>query len=95
MVTTASGWQRMLARLVGWPGPGQAGLVATVIVRLHTVAGGTRLAQLAASTLYDAHTLDVDRQLGRGVARLLAIEHDQPRPQRAGRARRVAWAAAE
>lgn len=84
----------------GLPRPGSGELqtlaeqVATVIARLHTVAGGTRLAQLAADTLHDAHALDADRQLGRGVARLLAIEHDMTRPQRAGRAWRAAWAAA-
>ncbi|OLR90303.1 hypothetical protein BJP25_02730 [Actinokineospora bangkokensis] len=68
--------------------------VATVLTRLRTTSSGTRLAQLAADTVHDAHALDADRQLGRGVARLLAIEHDLPRPQRAGRAWRAAWTAA-
>ncbi|TVT60830.1 DUF2399 domain-containing protein [Amycolatopsis rhizosphaerae] len=84
----------------GWPRPGSGELqalaeqVATVITRLRTTSSGVRLAQLAADTLHDAHALDADRQLGRGVARLLAIVHDLPRPQRAGRAWRAAWAGA-
>ncbi|QQQ74901.1 DUF2399 domain-containing protein [Saccharothrix sp. 6-C] len=84
----------------GLPRPGSGELqtlaeqVATVVTGLRTTSSGTRLAQLAADTLHDAHALDADRQLGRGVARLLAIEHDLPRPQRAGRAWRAAWAAA-
>lgn len=84
----------------GLPRPGSSELqtlaeqVATVVIRLRTTRDGTRLAQLAADSLHDAHALDADRQLGRGVARLLAIEHDLPRPQRAGRAWRAAWAAA-
>lgn len=80
------------------PGSGElqplAELAAIVVTRLRTTSNGTRLAQLAADTLHDAHALDADRQLGRGVARLLAIEHDLPRPQRAGRTWRAAWAAA-
>lgn len=64
------------------------------MTRLRTMNGGTRLAQLAADTLHDAHALDADRQLGRGVARLLAIVHGLQRPQRAGRAWRAAWAGA-
>lgn len=84
----------------GLPRPGSGELqnlaeqVATVVTRLRTTSSGTRLAQLAADTMHDAHALDADRQLGRGVARLLAIEYDLPRPQRAGRAWRAAWAAA-
>ncbi|MGW0517025.1 TIGR02679 domain-containing protein [Crossiella sp. NPDC003009] len=65
-----------------------------MVTRLRTKSSGTRLAQLAADTLHDAHALDADRQLGRGVARLLAIEHGLPRAQRAGRAWRATWAAA-
>lgn len=84
----------------GLPRPGSGELrtlteqVATIVTRLRTTSSGTRLAQLAADTVHNAHALDADRQLGRGVARLLAIEHDLPRPQRAGRAWRAAWAAA-
>lgn len=84
----------------GLPRPGSGALqilaeqVATIITRLRTTNSGIRLAQLAADTLHDAHALDADRQLGRGVARLLAIVHDLPRPQRAGRAWRAAWAGA-
>lgn len=80
------------------PGSGEldalAGQVATVVTRLRATSSGTRLAQLAADTLHDSHALDPDRQLGRAVARLLAILHDLPRPQRAGRAWRAAWAGA-
>lgn len=84
----------------GLPRPGSGELqtlaeqTATVLVGLRGTGSGTRLAQLAAGTLHDAHALDADRQLGRGVARLLALLHDLPRPQRAGRAWRAAWAAA-
>ncbi|WP_083754167.1 DUF2399 domain-containing protein [Actinosynnema sp. ALI-1.44] len=84
----------------GLPRPGSGELealaeqVATVGTRLRNTSGGIRLAQLAADALHDAHALDADRQLGRGVARLLAIVHDLPRPQRAGRAWRAAWAGA-
>lgn len=91
--------QRWLAD-AGLPRPGSGELqslaeqVSTVVTRLRTTSSGTRLAQLAADTLHDAHALDADRQLGRGVARLLAIVHGLPRPQRAGRAWRAAWAGA-
>ncbi|MCP2257123.1 TIGR02679 family protein [Streptoalloteichus tenebrarius] len=84
----------------GLPRPGSGALqslaeqVASVIARLRTTGRGTRLAQLAADTVHDAHALDADRLLGRGVARLLAIVHGLPRPQRAGRAWRAAWAGA-
>ena len=84
----------------GLPRPGSGELrilaeqVATIITRLRATNSGTRLAQLAADTLHDAHALDADRLLGRAVARLLAIVHDLPRPQRAGRAWRAAWAGA-
>ncbi|QUQ64575.1 hypothetical protein JJ691_22950 [Kutzneria sp. CA-103260] len=95
----ASVVERWLAD-AGLPRPGSGELqrlaeqVATVVTRLRTTSAGTRLAQLAADTLHDAHALDADRQLGRGVARLLAIVHGLPRPQRAGRAWRAAWAGA-
>ncbi|EWC64193.1 hypothetical protein UO65_0519 [Actinokineospora spheciospongiae] len=59
--------------------------VAAVVTRLQATGSGTRLAQLAADTLHDAHALDPDKPLGRGVARLLAVVHDLPRPHRAGR----------
>ena len=84
----------------GLPRPGSGELqtlaeqAATVITRLRIMHSGTRLAQLAADTLHDAHALDADRLLGRAVSRLLAIVHDLPRPQRAGRAWRAAWASA-
>ncbi|MET1071326.1 MAG: TIGR02679 domain-containing protein, partial [Umezawaea sp.] len=80
------------------PGSGElqtlAELVATVLTRLRTTDSGTRLAQLAADVIHDAHALDSDRQLGRGVVRLLAVVHGLPRPQRGGRAWRATWAAA-
>ncbi|RKT55520.1 DUF2399 domain-containing protein [Saccharothrix australiensis] len=85
------------------PGSPQAGAgaleslaeqVAAVVTRLRTTSGGTRLAHLAADLLRDAHALDPDRQLGRAVARVLAVVHGLPRPQRAGRAWRAAWASA-
>lgn len=50
------------------------------------------LAQLAADVFNNAHRLDADEQLGRAVARLAAITHCLPRPQRAGRDWRAAWA---
>lgn len=84
----------------GLPRPGSGELqslaeqVATVVTWLRTTNSRTRLAQLAADTLNDAHALDADRQLGRAVARLLAIVHDRPRPQRAGQTWRAAWAGA-
>ncbi|MFC3451384.1 DUF2399 domain-containing protein [Amycolatopsis speibonae] len=84
----------------GLPRPGEGVLAALaeqvgeVMTQLQGIEGKIRLAQLAADVLNDAHALDSDRILGRAVARLLAIVHELPRPQRAGRAWRAAWAAA-
>lgn len=51
------------------------------------------LAQLAATVANnDAHVLDYDQPLGRSVARLVAAEYALPRPLRAGRDWRRAWA---
>ncbi|MER6993762.1 DUF2399 domain-containing protein [Saccharopolyspora hirsuta] len=84
----------------GLPRPGTGELedlteqVAAVVVRLRNADAGLRLAQLAADVLHDAHALDSDQPVGRAMARLLAIVHGLPRPQRAGRAWRAVWAAA-
>jgi uncharacterized protein (TIGR02679 family) len=67
--------------------------IALVWQRLPHHAGSVRLAQLAATALHDAHTLDADRPLGRAVARLAATVHSLDRPQRAGRLWRRAWQA--
>lgn len=51
------------------------------------------LAQLAASVGgHDAHALDYSRLLGRATGRLIAAQHNIPRPLRAGREWRLAWA---
>ncbi|MEV6876599.1 DUF2399 domain-containing protein [Amycolatopsis sp. NPDC051128] len=51
-----------------------------------------RLAQLAASEFSNAHALDYREELGRAVSRLIALIHGLPRPMRAGRDWRRAWA---
>jgi uncharacterized protein (TIGR02679 family) len=67
--------------------------VAAVWRSLPGFGGRTPLAQLAANVAdYDAHALDHHRLLGRSVARLIAAEHGMPRPLRAGRDWRLAWA---
>jgi uncharacterized protein (TIGR02679 family) len=53
-----------------------------------------RLAQLAATVKQDAHALDYREELGRAVARLIAVTRGLPRPLSAGRDWRQAWAAA-
>ncbi|MEY8041299.1 DUF2399 domain-containing protein [Saccharopolyspora cebuensis] len=84
----------------GLPKPGTGELttlveqITAVLSRLHHANGGIRLGQLAADLSHDAHTLDADKLLGRATARLLAITSGLPRPQRAGRAWRAAWASA-
>jgi uncharacterized protein (TIGR02679 family) len=51
------------------------------------------LAQLAADLFDNSHALDATTDLGRAVARLAAVAQDLPRPARAGRDWRAAWAA--
>jgi uncharacterized protein (TIGR02679 family) len=84
----------------GLPRPGSGALtdladqVAAVLEALpRDDDSHVRLARLAADVLHDAHALDHDRPLGRAVARLVAGIHGLPRPQRAGRTWRAAWAA--
>jgi uncharacterized protein (TIGR02679 family) len=55
-------------------------------------APAVHLARLAADTCQDSHALDSDRLLGRAVARLAATVRGMPRPKRAGRTWRDAWA---
>jgi uncharacterized protein (TIGR02679 family) len=67
--------------------------VAVVWRRLPNSGGAMPLAQLAATVSdHDAHALDYDQPLGRAVARLVAARHAMPRPLRAGRDWRGAWA---
>jgi len=67
--------------------------VAVVCSQLPGSGGAMPLAQLAANVgNYDAHALDYDKLLGRGVVRLIAAEHGMPRPLRAGRDWRLTWA---
>jgi uncharacterized protein (TIGR02679 family) len=67
--------------------------VAVVWRRLPESGGAMPLAQLAATASdNDAHALDYDQPLGRAVARLVAARHGMPRPLRAGRDWRRAWA---
>lgn len=69
--------------------------VAVVWCQLPEAGRSISLAQLAASIgSHDAHALDYDRLLGRAVARLVAAERRMPRPLRAGRDWRLAWARA-
>jgi uncharacterized protein (TIGR02679 family) len=82
----------------GLPRPG-AGNLQTLAEEVADVLGHIRrsgrriwLAQLAADVFNNAHRLDADEPLGRAVARLAAISHGLPRPQRAGRDWRTAWA---
>jgi hypothetical protein len=68
---------------------------ATVCARLPGSSGPVvRLAQLAAALFDNAHALDYRQDLGRAAARLVATVHGLPRPARAGRDWRRAWAAA-
>jgi uncharacterized protein (TIGR02679 family) len=81
------------------PGTGEmralAAQVARVWGRLPSTPGpGVRLARLAATALGDAHALDYGQELGRAVSRLIALAHGLPRPLRAGRDWRRAWASA-
>jgi uncharacterized protein (TIGR02679 family) len=67
--------------------------VAAVWRRLPGYGGAMALAQLAANVAdFDAHALDYGQLLGRSVARLVAAQHGLPRPLRAGRDWRLAWA---
>lgn len=82
----------------GLPRPGTGDLLTlaeqVVDVLGHISRSGRRiwLAQLAADVFNDAHRLDANEPLGRATARLAAITHRLPRPQRAGRDWRTAWA---
>jgi uncharacterized protein (TIGR02679 family) len=82
----------------GLPGPGTGDLstlaeqVAAVLQQIRRSDGRIWLAQLAADLFNNAHRLDADEPIGRAVARLAAIVHGLPRPQRAGRDWRAAWA---
>ncbi|HWE89497.1 MAG TPA: DUF2399 domain-containing protein [Pseudonocardiaceae bacterium] len=81
------------------PGTGELRPLAERTVRVwHRLPGaagpGLRLAQLAATALGDAHALDYREDLGRALGRLIAIVHGLPKPLRAGRDWRGAWAAA-
>jgi uncharacterized protein (TIGR02679 family) len=67
--------------------------VAAVWRRLSDVRGTVGLAALAAELFGDAHALDHARLAGRAAARLLAVNRRMPRPTRAGREWRAAWAA--
>lgn len=61
--------------------------------RLPGPGGGVSLSQLAATTSENnAHALDYDEPLGRAVARLIAVQHDLPRPLRPNRDWRATWA---
>ncbi|GAB3500110.1 uncharacterized protein (TIGR02679 family) [Amycolatopsis cihanbeyliensis] len=67
--------------------------VARVLRRL-PIQPPQRLAGLAAAEFANAHALDYREELGRALVRLIALVHDLPRPMRAGRDWRRAWAAA-
>jgi uncharacterized protein (TIGR02679 family) len=66
--------------------------VAAVLTHIRRSNGRIWLAQLAADVFNNAHELDADQPVGRAVARLAAILYALPRPQRAGRDWRAAWA---
>ncbi|TDO56686.1 uncharacterized protein (TIGR02679 family) [Kribbella sp. VKM Ac-2571] len=78
------------------PGTGDLQILAEQVADVlgHIRRSGRRiwLAQLAADVFNDAHRLDANEPLGRAVARLAAVTHRLPRPQRAGRDWRAAWA---
>ncbi|HEY0621243.1 MAG TPA: DUF2399 domain-containing protein, partial [Kribbella sp.] len=82
----------------GLPQPGTGNLqdlaeqVTDVLGHINRSGRRIWLAQLAADVFNDAHKLDANELLGRAVARLAAITHGLPRPQRAGRDWRTAWA---
>lgn len=82
----------------GLPQPGTGNLqtladqVVEVLTHIKQSHGKIWLAQLAADVFNDAHRLDANQPLGRATARLAAIAHDMPRPQRAGHDWRNAWA---
>jgi uncharacterized protein (TIGR02679 family) len=85
----------------GLPRPGSGALaslaeqVAQVWRQLPGATGSSvRLGGLAASSQRDAHGLDYGEPLGRVLARLIALAYGLPRPRRAGRDWRRAWAAA-
>lgn len=80
------------------PGNGELASLAERVVRTWRALPGlteqpVRLARLAAGLFDDAHALDYGELLGRAVPRLIAVVHDLPRPRRAGRDWRAAWAA--
>ncbi|MGW7680587.1 DUF2399 domain-containing protein [Kribbella sp. NPDC054772] len=82
----------------GLPRPGTGDLLAlaeqvvAVLAQIRRSGRRVWLAQLAADVFNNAHKLDADEPIGRAVARLAAIIHELPRPQRAGRDWRAAWA---
>jgi uncharacterized protein (TIGR02679 family) len=85
----------------GLPRPGSGALVslaeevAQVWRQLPGATGpSVRLAGLAASSQENAHGLDYSEPLGRVLSRLIALAYGLPRPRRAGRDWRRAWAAA-
>ncbi|MGW4279927.1 DUF2399 domain-containing protein [Nocardia sp. NPDC004750] len=71
-----------------------AGRIAGVWPLLPWTGPPKRLGQLAAEATGDAHALDYTTELGRTVARLVAIRSGSPPPARPGRQWRAAWAAA-
>ncbi|WP_109529931.1 MULTISPECIES: DUF2399 domain-containing protein [Nocardia] len=80
------------------PGTGRTVELATAIARvwpsLPRAGQAKRLGQLAAETTGDAHALDHNTELGRAVARLIAIGNGDPPPSRPGRHWRAVWASA-
>ncbi|WP_054816441.1 TIGR02679 domain-containing protein [Nocardia arizonensis] len=71
-----------------------AGSVAAVWPLLPWTGPPKRLGRLAAEATGDAHALDHSTELGRTVARLVAIRSGSPPPARPGRRWRAAWASA-
>lgn len=80
------------------PGSGRAedlaGRIAEVWPLLPWNGPAKRLGQLAAEATGDAHALDYSTELGRAVARLVALSSGHPPPKRPGRQWRAAWTAA-
>jgi uncharacterized protein (TIGR02679 family) len=81
------------------PGSGALASLAEQVAQVwRQLPGATgpsvRLAGLAASSQENAHGLDYSELLGRVLSRLIALAYGLPRPRRAGRDWRRAWAAA-